>query len=231
MAKKNRFNNILGISDCELSDAPADEVDALVSKYMTSISESKMIITDPISLVLPTAARIRMDALEDERAEGLYRASGRYEDRIRRFDKTKKGVTLTGGVGNGKTVAMKCLSSLTGAVMLNVPEMSIAFMRGGIDQVIGLFSGTQRVDGCGPKPAVIIDDLGAEGDSKNYGQNFPIEEIIMMRYNDYCKSGTLTHFATNLSGKEISARYGDRISDRIREMTDVVVISGKSMRR
>jgi len=60
--------------------------------------------------------------------------------------------------------------------------------------------------------AIVIDDLGSEYADKNGYFNSVLDEIIDARYSDYKR----TLITTNLNADEFHARYGDRVSDRIR---------------
>lgn len=61
--------------------------------------------------------------------------------------------------------------------------------------------------------AIVIDDLGSEYADKNGYFNSVLDEIIDARYSNYKR----TLITTNLNAAEFHLRYGDRVSDRIRE--------------
>lgn len=74
-------------------------------------------------------------------------------------------------------------------------------------------------------------DLGAESsETKSYGnQRNVMEEIIFNRYEAGIQFH-YTHFTTNLNGKEIESKYGERFRDRIKEMCNVFTLDGPSWR-
>lgn len=76
---------------------------------------------------------------------------------------------------------------------------------------------------------LFIDDIGTEPVSlKIYGNEFsPITELLYTRYDRQ----SWTVITSNLSDKQISDRYGERIDDRLREMFDRMHFQGKSYRK
>lgn len=78
-----------------------------------------------------------------------------------------------------------------------------------------------------------FDDLGTEDVVKNdYGnKRLPIVEILTHRYGKFQSYHYLTHLSTNLSMEEIRERYGERVFDRLMQMTHVVSWTGDSKRK
>jgi len=74
-------------------------------------------------------------------------------------------------------------------------------------------------------------DLGAESEStKNYGNSRNVmEEIVFNRYEAKLPF-YLTHFTTNLDAKSLKEKYGERFTDRLREMCNVITLKGTSFR-
>lgn len=75
---------------------------------------------------------------------------------------------------------------------------------------------------------LIIDDLGVEPQTvKSYGNEVsPVSDILYHRYN----KSMFTLMTTNLSWNEIGTRYGERISDRMKEVMDYIPFVNKSYR-
>ena len=74
-----------------------------------------------------------------------------------------------------------------------------------------------------------IDDLGTEPvEVMDYGnrQN-PVIDLLYKRYDNQLT----TIITTNLRPKEISETYGERIADRLREMSYNIVFENKSYRK
>lgn len=77
---------------------------------------------------------------------------------------------------------------------------------------------------------ICFGDLGAESDGNSYGnKRNVIEEIIFNRY-EYKFPFKYTHFTSNLDPNMIKEKYGDRMRDRMREMCNVLVLTGQSFR-
>lgn len=78
-----------------------------------------------------------------------------------------------------------------------------------------------------------FDDLGNEPlERKDYGNSvLPMESILTHRYGKFKAYHYLTHLSTNLSVEEIRERYGERMFDRLMQMTHVVSWTGDSKRR
>jgi len=210
----NVFDFVGGVKQHQMNDAPSEQVAESIRKLKAKLEGSSMKSTVAIEAMIPVAARVLADIKEDREAE---------YGRERRFPKVRKGLTLAGSVGCGKSVAMKCLRKITNCVYVSIPELALSFASNGSKAIIDQMD-TYR------KESLIIDDLGAEQTMKSFGQAFPIEEILMERYNVWQSKRVLTHFSTNMSGADITERYGERISDRIREMTEICVIKEKSLR-
>lgn len=82
-----------------------------------------------------------------------------------------------------------------------------------------------------PPEPIIIDDLGTEPTSKRFGETREIlEAVISARYKYWQQSDISTHITSNLSGQQLDAKYGRRITDRIREMCVPIKFEGRSAR-
>jgi DNA replication protein DnaC len=77
--------------------------------------------------------------------------------------------------------------------------------------------------------ALLIDDLGVEPcEVKVYGSaSSPTTEVLCERY----ERRNPTVISTNLSVAEIGERYGERLSDRIQEVSDRIAFNFKSFRQ
>lgn len=146
-------------------------------------------------------------------------------------DTAKFGVMLCGSYGNGKTTLMHALRTATNA--LN--------KWGKFDQPTGLRMEDARTiaqlytarDQQGYQALkrherVIIEDMGKEPvEQMNYGTVIsPIVEMLEYRYNEQL----FTAITTNLTPKEIRAKYGNRIADRFNEMMMVMTYEDGSYR-
>lgn len=67
-----------------------------------------------------------------------------------------------------------------------------------------------------------FDDLGTEDNSKHYGKERNVmAEIILNRYDNRLPY-TSTHITTNLTGQQIKEKYGSRVTDRLKEMFNII---------
>ena len=77
--------------------------------------------------------------------------------------------------------------------------------------------------------SIMIDDLGTESpDSVHFGsRRDAVSELLYSRYD----KKLVTHFTTNLTALALKDRYGERITDRLREMVHQVYLEGESKRK
>ena len=136
---------------------------------------------------------------------------------------TGKGLLICGGTGSGKTQFFSIIQmalQYTGKSfrMFNCIEIEQAIRFGGD------YSAYDNGDVC-------FDDLGAEQiETLMYGNRvIPMSEILQRRY--VRRDGGKTHVTTNLNMIEIQNRYGSRVSDRLREICNLVIFDRGSFRK
>lgn len=156
--------------------------------------------------VLPLIARANMSILNPDK-----------------YQLPKRGVAMFGNVGTGKTVLLRLASMVLQINMVEVSELSVKFSRQGPDG-FWLTVGT-------PNKFFMLDDLGAEPDSKNYGNTIPTIDLIYERYAAFKRGGARPWITSNLKQDELTARYGERGVDRIKEMCEIVSAPGESLRK
>lgn len=164
--------------------------------------------TELTALVIPIIARAGFGVRHDKTS----------------FDPSPKGMAMIGNMGTGKTMLLQLAANYLDIEYFDVPSLSIEFGRYGADGFWG------KVDPSRPIFDLIIDDLGAEQDSKSYGNAVPIIDLLYNRYNLWQRTGARLWLSSNLTRKELETRYGTRVVDRIREMCEVVTSVGKSLR-
>jgi len=129
-------------------------------------------------------------------------------------DNEGKGLLLYGDCGRGKSILSRYIIP---AILLKyhgkvVNVYDITDMNKSIDEVLG-------------EKIVSLDDIGTEGESNVYGnKRLAFSEIV----DEAEKKGKLLIISTNLTGEQISAKYGERIFDRLGKITKRVLFTGKS---
>lgn len=145
-------------------------------------------------------------------------------------DGSRTGLLLCGLPGNGKTTLMRAIASLVNFCDINDGYgHQLAFCccdaryatRTNRDD----YNAFQRL--CN-RPLLAIDDLGLEPtEVLDYGNILsPVIDLLSVRYNNQLP----TIVTTNLTGKDIRTKYGNRIADRFNEMMQVIIFSNASYR-
>lgn len=148
-----------------------------------------------------------------------------------------RGILMMGGVGNGKTTIMEafsknkiaCFKKIEAAEMVHYVKMKGAeswkiFLSGSYSP--GLKENFhQRYCGW------LIDDLGTEEVINDFGNRLDIiANIVFAIEKDRRKYAGMFHFTTNLGAKELQERYGARITSRLGELCNQVVLPGDDRR-
>lgn len=136
----------------------------------------------------------------------------------------KSGLLLMGGVGTGKTHAMKIISGIFDIPIVTAQELAREYSIGG-DQ--GFADFVEQVK----YKELIIDDIGSEREIKHFGNAGIIGEFISQRYELWADAKKLTHVTTNISKEGFLERYGERNWSRLCEMCVTYIITDKSDRR
>jgi DNA replication protein DnaC len=182
--------------------------------------------TDEIGNVISKGLIIDKDNEEVVRLLTYY-FSGDERFELEGFD-LKKGIILFGGVGVGKTTLMRRFvnNQVQSFKMIMCRAVEDMFSQEG-DKTLVEYSHPQQISVNG-NPfghqylGICFDDLGTEPESKYYGKATNVmAEIILNRYdNDLPRN--MTHITTNLDTKQIFARYGSRVTDRMTEMFNLI---------
>jgi DNA replication protein DnaC len=152
--------------------------------------------------------------------------------------KRQRGILLIGPKGVGKSICMKVFAKLskdTNRRFKTVTALKLKDLV--VDKAPLLEIKEEYGDGC--MSDLYIDDLGVGASDQNAFGNVVniISELIFDRANLFVNERRLTHFSTNLATKQpgndntIEKLYGDRSWDRIKEMCDVIVWPGESLRK
>ncbi len=131
----------------------------------------------------------------------------------------KKGLIVSGGYGLGKTTAFD-MCKKHGALYAEIVSCLTL-------KKIVLKDGYAGVDKYETRRNVVFDDFGREGaTANNYGNRIDaVADIVAARY-DLFRAGKigLTCFTTNLSLSAIAEAYSPHITDRIKEMCNVLIL-------
>lgn len=139
-----------------------------------------------------------------------------------------KGLLLMGGVGIGKSTLMQFFikNQVRSYRIISCREIESKFSTDG-DDIVKQCSYLQPVatnsDPFGHKEiGLCFDDLGTEANAKHYGKEKNVmAEIILNRYDNQIDFRA-THITTNLNAERIKNEYGARVTDRMREMFNVI---------
>ncbi len=135
-----------------------------------------------------------------------------------------KGLLIKGCIGSGKTLVFKIAQKMGIRIAINnMRDIVSEFNIGGFEAINDYATTKYRM----------IDDLGVEYNGKFYGHDTNVgEELIIRRYEQFQKTGLLTHFTTNLgTGVQIKGRYGERAHDRLKEMCSGLILGDNHISR
>lgn len=146
----------------------------------------------------------------------FYAGNGKYR-------KPSKGLLLMGTSGTGKTFALQLLSGIFEISFVTAAELARIFS---IDGDGGFWTYIEQYR----KNALIIDDVGAERETKHYGNAGVIGEYMTTRYENWKYDNQYTFISTNLREKDFIARYGQRLWSRLNEMCFIIAVTGRDRR-
>lgn len=148
----------------------------------------------------------------------------------------KPGLLMLGKPGNGKTTLMRALGLLFGYVIDNTEGHRAAVRDEMVvheaDEIADMCVQPERqgdYKGLFTCPMLGIDDLGAEPtEIMHFGRLYsPLVRLLCKRYDNQL----LTVATSNLTGKQLEAKYKSRVYDRLKEMMEVVTFTNESYRK
>jgi len=176
--------------------------------------------------------------LNEDQEEYYLNLMAYFMDKPRNLDRLK-GLLILGTVGTGKTMSMEVMRKMFGGFqMANTRHIARDYAIDGLKTI-----DKYGRESFGRTPAGVIDykkpmkycfdDFGLESTNvKVYGNVANImEEIIHDRYEQFLKHGMMTYATSNLDAEQIKKYYGERTTDRLRQMMNVISLTGKSMRQ
>jgi DNA replication protein DnaC len=140
-----------------------------------------------------------------------------------------KGLILRGAPGTGKTLAARVIATRFGLPMWETHQIRLRYLKAEGDDWLYDFIYNNK------KCVIVIDDLGAEGELKKYGNESPMGLVFTMRAKFWESYGTSTIYTTNfLKTKEmIETCYNTnvRLLDRLTAYQEPVEFTGASKRQ
>ena len=132
-------------------------------------------------------------------------------------DNHGKGLLMFGGCGLGKSV-----------IGMYILPLLIKDVHHKVVNIFNAQELNQRIDEILKLHIIYIDDIGTEDNLNSYGnKRMPFAELCDAAE----KKGKLLILTTNLSIEELTARYGDRVVDRLIATTKAVPFIGDSLRK
>tara|TARA_R110002124_G_scaffold174264_1_gene341886 strand:- start:2066 stop:2539 length:474 start_codon:yes stop_codon:yes gene_type:complete len=134
-----------------------------------------------------------------------------------------KGLLVLGEPGMGKTFALKTTR------MVSAIDVALDYQAEGIETVKAKINNMISYEGM----KVTIDDLGAEEQVKNYGNELdPIAFVIQKIYaiNQSAESPIKLYMTSNFLPSTLLKKYGPRVMDRLNEMVSIVNLKDTNLR-
>lgn len=155
--------------------------------------------------------------------------------------RAKKGLFLTGHIGVGKTTMMNVMQRLFKDTdrrfkLVNCLQIKDMLEECKVAEIKDWYGKNLKCD-------LYLDDIGlGQVNYNQYGNSINIiSELIYERYELFVSDGFKTHMSTNIPTtvpkdapaniNSIARMYGDRILDRIAQMTNLIEWTGKTLRR
>lgn len=133
----------------------------------------------------------------------------------------KKGLFLFGGTGTGKTFSVKVIASFRDLHLYTCKHLEKVYE----DSTEAFWQIIKE------RKVIIIDDLGTEKESNNYGVKSEImEDALYERHRLFEQHGIRTIITTNLNKEAIIKKYDERIYSRLRQMCECINAVGEDLR-
>lgn len=143
-----------------------------------------------------------------------------------------KGLFIHGGTGSGKSIFFEIFKRYTAKLNHNSfikSKQTVIVSEVGNKGIIALDKYIKsRI------PVILyIDDFGsANSVIQHYGNEFDVmDELIQARYDEFIKSGAITHVTTNVKPGDFKTKFNERITSRMNQMFNVIKFPDKDYRR
>ena len=138
-----------------------------------------------------------------------------------------RGAIIMGNKGVGKTLNMDVFAAINTNMMRVNTE---CYEVGEIERQYKI-KGALFLQHLEDLPCLVINDMGIEQDLNDFGTlRNVVADIMYLRYRKFQKYRLKTYCTTNLKWDKIQAKYGERLSDRFKEMFNRVEVLGESKR-
>jgi len=225
------IRKMTGADYCEPSATAVEWFKNSFSRLFDNIGYKRNNI-EPFEAIIEFMARYQLASLNHEKLESLSDTDA-LKDLYNQEIKGKKfrlprGLVLCGKYGTGKTLAARIISERFDLPMIDTYSISFQYQKkDGNDWIEKwLYSNCRQ--------AVVIDDLGAEGDVKKFGNESPIGAILATRARFWEQYGTPTIYTTNKDTLGALAQHYDndkRLLDRFATYYIGVEFTGASLRK
>lgn len=198
-------------------------------------------VTNPLKYDTDQLCKMLNDVLTiDESNAEIALNLCRYFTRNKLFNgDLNKGLLIVGGVGVGKTTLMQFFqrNQTFSYRVVSCRDIETDFSMEGDKSVLYCSSNIEIAVNSNPfghkEIGFCFDDLGTESNAKHYGKEKNVmAEIILNRYDNQLHMCS-THITTNLTAEQIKQQYGTRVTDRMKEMFNIITFdkNAKSRRR
>lgn len=180
----------------------------------------------------------------DDQIKPITRALSRYFSNDPSFEQLgegwslKKGLFLVGNIGSGKTTLLKAFNvNQRGCyAVISCRKLTDMFVDQGpeiLHTYSNLLNTAKGFDNLyQDKLGICFDDLGTERQGKRFGDSANVmEQIILNRYDNPNAPWHYTHITANLTVDEIEEMYGSRVRSRMREMFNMIEVTGPDRRK
>jgi DNA replication protein DnaC len=172
-------------------------------------------------------------SVDDKELKDLYKNALLYfrGDNRSEWD-LEKGIFIFGGTGSGKSIFFEIFKEYTRHLGHNsfIKSKQIKIVADVAKNGINVLDSYVK----DPKPIVLyIDDFGSGNSVINhFGTSYDVmDELMQARYDEFVRSGVITHITTNIKPSEFKEKYSDRITSRLSAMFNVIQFPTKDYRR